>query len=114
MAASMHAGMITLDAACLFGAWAKFGRHSLPLTALLAAPFYMAWKVPMYMAFLFKRQKEWNRTARAQAAPVLPQPAVAAVAMADVILALVGTGPGRSFELAPVGLTNDEDYNVDR
>jgi len=34
--------------------------------ALLAAPFYMAWKLPMYFAFLFQRHTEWNRTARAQ------------------------------------------------
>ena len=50
---------------CLLGAWARFGRGIVPLSALLAAPLYIAWKVPMYFAFLFKRQTEWNHTARA-------------------------------------------------
>ena len=50
---------------CLLAVWAKFGRFSLPLTSLLAAPFYVAWKLPMYLAFLRKPQKEWVRTSRA-------------------------------------------------
>ena len=59
-------GGIAAVAVCLFGAWTKFGRKTLPLTALIAAPFYMAWKVPMYFAFLFQRHKEWNRTERSE------------------------------------------------
>ena len=40
---------------------------------ILAAPFYMAWKVPMYFAFIFQRHTEWNRTSRAgQVAPAVP------------------------------------------
>ena len=49
---------------CLLAAWARFGRGIVPLSALAAAPLYIAWKVPMYFAFLFRRQTEWNHTAR--------------------------------------------------
>ena len=62
--AKLLAGGLFAIGACLLGAWAKFGRQSLPFTALLAAPVYVVWKVPMYFAFLFKRHTEWNRTAR--------------------------------------------------
>jgi hypothetical protein len=48
----------------IFAAWAKFGRDKLPLTSLLAAPFYVLWKVPIYLALLFRRQKAWVRTER--------------------------------------------------
>jgi cellulose synthase/poly-beta-1,6-N-acetylglucosamine synthase-like glycosyltransferase len=56
----------------IFAAWAKFGRDRLPLTALLAAPFYVLWKVPIYATFLFRRQKKWNRTEDRPAAPAVP------------------------------------------
>lgn len=52
---------------CITGAWIKFGRNHLPLMSLLAAPFYVAWKIPLYLAFIFKPQKEWVRTDRAGA-----------------------------------------------
>jgi exopolysaccharide biosynthesis WecB/TagA/CpsF family protein len=58
-------GLLVL--ACILGAWLKFGRQQLPLTSLLAAPFYVAWKVPLYFAFVFKPQKEWVRTDRSGA-----------------------------------------------
>jgi cellulose synthase/poly-beta-1,6-N-acetylglucosamine synthase-like glycosyltransferase len=48
----------------ILAAWVKFGRESLPLTSLLAAPWYVLWKVPIYVAFLFRRQLEWVRTKR--------------------------------------------------
>ncbi len=49
----------------IFAAWVKFGRDRLPLTSLLAAPFYVLWKVPIYLTFFFRRQGTWNRTERA-------------------------------------------------
>ncbi|MCL2645699.1 MAG: glycosyltransferase family 2 protein [Phycisphaerales bacterium] len=48
----------------VLAAWAKFARHILPLSTLLAVPFYILWKLPLYTAFLFRRQKTWIRTAR--------------------------------------------------
>jgi cellulose synthase/poly-beta-1,6-N-acetylglucosamine synthase-like glycosyltransferase len=46
------------------GAWAKFGRADIPVQALLAAPSYMLWKIPLYFAFLVRPQTKWNKTER--------------------------------------------------
>jgi Glycosyltransferases, probably involved in cell wall biogenesis len=35
----------------IIGAWAKFGRADLPARTLLAVPFYILWKIPLYFAF---------------------------------------------------------------
>lgn len=48
----------------VFAAWLRFGRERLPLTSLLAAPFYVLGKVPIYLAFLFRRERAWVRTDR--------------------------------------------------
>lgn len=48
----------------IIGAWAKFGRADLPLLTLLAVPFYILWKIPLYLAFLVRPQTEWIRTKR--------------------------------------------------
>jgi cellulose synthase/poly-beta-1,6-N-acetylglucosamine synthase-like glycosyltransferase len=44
--------------------WFKFSRSQLPLTTLLAVPFYIFWKVPIYLSFLLNPQKSWVRTSR--------------------------------------------------
>ena len=44
--------------------WLRYGRQTLPFFALASAPFYVLWKIPIYLAFLVKRQKAWVRTAR--------------------------------------------------
>jgi cellulose synthase/poly-beta-1,6-N-acetylglucosamine synthase-like glycosyltransferase len=63
-------GSAALTTALAFlAAWAKFGRERLPLTTLLAVPLYIAWKVPIYLGFLFRRQIGWNRTERTATAP---------------------------------------------
>jgi hypothetical protein len=36
----------------------------LPLTTLLAAPVYIAWKLPIYVKMLVAREKAWVRTER--------------------------------------------------
>lgn len=48
----------------LFLAWLKEGRQVLPLRALALAPIYVAWKVPIYLGLLVKRQTTWKRTRR--------------------------------------------------
>ena len=48
----------------LFLAWLKEGRQVLPLRALALAPIYVAWKVPIYLGLLLKRQTAWKRTRR--------------------------------------------------
>lgn len=52
-------------AAGVLGAWAIYGRATIPLRYLLAVPLYVAWKIPIYIGYLLrKRQKTWERTER--------------------------------------------------
>ena len=64
------AGLFLISA--IFAAWAKFGRVDLPLRELLAIPFYILWKVPLYFNFLVRPQKTWVRTERDQSNPRQP------------------------------------------
>jgi cellulose synthase/poly-beta-1,6-N-acetylglucosamine synthase-like glycosyltransferase len=48
----------------IIGAWAKFGRADLPILTLLVVPFYILWKIPLYLAFLVRPQTKWIRTER--------------------------------------------------
>lgn len=45
-------------------AWLRFGRNTLPAQTLLAVPFYLLWKIPLYFKFLVKPQTQWVRTER--------------------------------------------------
>jgi hypothetical protein len=56
----LQGGLILVS---ILGAWAKFGRD-LPFLSLLVVPFYIIWKLPLYLAFLFKPQTKWVRTER--------------------------------------------------
>ena len=56
--------------------WLKFGRSILPASSFPAVGSYVAWKVPMYVAFLFRPEKKWVRTERAP--ETLPDPAKSA------------------------------------
>jgi hypothetical protein len=49
--------------------WAVHCRHVIPARTLILAPLYAAWKIPLYAAFLWRRQQQWVRTARDPAAP---------------------------------------------
>ncbi len=48
----------------ILGAWAKFGRADIPLLTLLAVPFYILWKIPLYLAFVVRPETNWIRTER--------------------------------------------------
>ncbi len=48
----------------VFLAWARHARGVIPGRVLFFAPLYILWKIPLYAAFLFRRQTEWIRTAR--------------------------------------------------
>jgi cellulose synthase/poly-beta-1,6-N-acetylglucosamine synthase-like glycosyltransferase len=51
-------------------AWARFGRATVPLRFLLFIPFYVAWKIPLYLLLAVRgRQKTWVRTARGEPPP---------------------------------------------
>ncbi|MEO0406031.1 MAG: glycosyl transferase, partial [Cyanobacteria bacterium P01_A01_bin.135] len=54
----------SLMAIAIVAAWAKFGRRYIPGKALLMAPLYVAWKLPLYAAFIVRRQTAWVRTKR--------------------------------------------------
>jgi cellulose synthase/poly-beta-1,6-N-acetylglucosamine synthase-like glycosyltransferase len=55
---------MTALAAAVVAGWAAFCREQVPLVALLAAPLYIAAKLPIYLTFLVKRQQQWVRTQR--------------------------------------------------
>lgn len=44
--------------------WANYASAEIPFGALLAVPFYVMWKIPLYLAFLVKPQTRWVRTER--------------------------------------------------
>jgi len=48
----------------VFLAWVKFGRSDLPLKNLIAIPFYILSKIPIYLKFLVKPQSRWLKTER--------------------------------------------------
>jgi hypothetical protein len=48
----------------MVSAWAKFGRADISGTTLLSVPFYILWKIPLYLGFILKRQTKWVRTER--------------------------------------------------
>lgn len=51
-------------AAAVMLAWAIRGRDLIRFIELLSVPIYIAAKVPIYVRFLFRRQKHWVRTDR--------------------------------------------------
>jgi len=50
----------------VLAAWLRFGRATIPLRSLLVIPFYVLWKIPLYVTFVIRgKHKSWERTARA-------------------------------------------------
>lgn len=45
-------------------AWWRYGRHLLSARELLLTPAYALWKLPVYLAYLFRRRSGWVRTRR--------------------------------------------------
>lgn len=45
-------------------AWLRFGRSDLPLKNLVAIPFYILGKIPIYLKFLVQPQSRWLKTER--------------------------------------------------
>lgn len=44
--------------------WHRWGRMHIPGHLLLGLPAYLLWKLPIYVRFLFRREREWLRTSR--------------------------------------------------
>jgi hypothetical protein len=56
---------LLIAASALSLAWRAGGSRYVSLRALIRAPFYIAWKIPMYLAFARRgAPKEWRRTDR--------------------------------------------------
>jgi cellulose synthase/poly-beta-1,6-N-acetylglucosamine synthase-like glycosyltransferase len=53
----------------LLAVWLRFGRCYLPFQSLLVVPFYVLWKVPIYIGFFLRPQRSWVRTERTSKAP---------------------------------------------
>ena len=45
-------------------AWLRFGRKQLPAKTLFAVPFYVLWKIPLYLSYMIRPQTKWVRTER--------------------------------------------------
>ena len=56
--------LVVLFKLALWRAWWGWGRDLVSAREWLQVPFYLAGKLPVYLSFLFKRQKAWVRTDR--------------------------------------------------
>ena len=68
--ALLLAGGLAWVVVCVNFAWIRFGRRAMPLASVLGAPRYALAKVPLYAAFVRRRETKWVRTARTPAAPL--------------------------------------------
>ena len=48
----------------VLAAWWMEGRDAMRPAALLRAPLYVLWKIPLYLRYFTNRQRDWNRTRR--------------------------------------------------
>lgn len=64
MALALTGGVVGMAVILLLIAWWREARDILPAAALLRAPLYMLWKLPIYFGFFTRRQTSWNRTQR--------------------------------------------------
>lgn len=58
----------TAMATAIILAWARLDEDRPPLSRLLLAPTYVAWKLPFYVAAIFRPERRWVRTGRDSAA----------------------------------------------
>jgi len=63
-ALALMAILVSLFTLAVLAAWFRFGKERLPLRVLLSFPAYMLRKIPLYLAFLVKRQQSWVKTER--------------------------------------------------
>lgn len=50
--------------AAVLVAWTRFGRDMLSFTEMAGIPLYVLWKVPVYLRFALRRERNWVRSAR--------------------------------------------------
>jgi cellulose synthase/poly-beta-1,6-N-acetylglucosamine synthase-like glycosyltransferase len=68
---AIQGGMVGV---AILAAWIKFGRQQLPARTLLSVPFYLMWKIPLYVSYMLRPQTKWVRTERDANPPQPPQP----------------------------------------
>ena len=56
--------MLTIALALVVMAWLVGGKEHLSGGALLRAPLYVLWKIPIYLKFFRSPETEWKRTPR--------------------------------------------------
>lgn len=64
MPALLLAGAIALTALALLLGWARDGREAVSGATLARIPLYLAWKIPVYLRLVRKRETQWVRTGR--------------------------------------------------
>ena len=64
MPALLLAGAIALTALALLLGWARDGREAVSGGTLARIPLYLAWKIPVYLRLVRKRETQWVRTGR--------------------------------------------------
>lgn len=58
-------GALGLVGAVVILVWLRFARHVIGAVDMLAIPFYLLWKIPLYLSFAMRRrQVTWERTER--------------------------------------------------
>jgi cellulose synthase/poly-beta-1,6-N-acetylglucosamine synthase-like glycosyltransferase len=62
--AGMAASLCGIFAAAVLLAWWGWGRSVVSFRELMSVPFYVLAKIPLYLGFLTRRQREWVRTDR--------------------------------------------------
>jgi cellulose synthase/poly-beta-1,6-N-acetylglucosamine synthase-like glycosyltransferase len=62
--AGMAASLCGIFAVAVLLAWWGWGRSVVSFRELMSVPFYVLAKIPLYLSFLTRRQKEWVRTDR--------------------------------------------------
>jgi cellulose synthase/poly-beta-1,6-N-acetylglucosamine synthase-like glycosyltransferase len=61
---AMLGASIALAVILTFLAWLRVGRDTLSARSMLIAPFYVLWKIPIYLGLLTAGPIEWRRTKR--------------------------------------------------
>jgi cellulose synthase/poly-beta-1,6-N-acetylglucosamine synthase-like glycosyltransferase len=61
---ALAAGLVAAFVGAILAAWSTQGRDLVRLGELLAIPWYILAKLPIYLRFLVRRQKQWVRTDR--------------------------------------------------
>ena len=68
-ALSISSFVLIAIATSVMAAWIGYGKKVITLVDLACVPFYVLWKIPLYVKFVFSRQAEWVRSKRDESKP---------------------------------------------